>query len=94
MAMTPNVSKTAYQNRRLGRKGDSVNRADAQSVSKAHLCVDFTVENPRFSRVWKLDVKFLISGGGGEEGMRDRLFLCAFYAHEQTVHPIYALLKR
>jgi len=52
MAMTANVSKTAYQNRRLGKeRRDGVNGTYARSVSTAHLCVDFTVENPRFSRV-------------------------------------------
>jgi len=49
MPTMPTLSKTAYQKRRLD---DHVEKGRRQfTYSIAHFCVDFTIENPLFSRV-------------------------------------------
>jgi hypothetical protein len=41
-------------------------RAKRERMNITHFCVDFTIENPRFSRVWKLDGTFVSDGGRGK----------------------------
>ena len=57
--------------------------------------MDFTVEKPRFSRVWKLDTAMLFeTANRRNDRSKDILLLCSLDIHQQTAQPIYAFLKR
>ena len=45
-------------------------------------CVDFTVEKPRFSRVWKLEIAILFkTAKRWKERPKDVLLLCTLDVH-------------
>jgi hypothetical protein len=48
----PMLSNTAYQKRRLD---EVVEFLPQKTYCSTYFCVDFTIENPLFSRVWKLE---------------------------------------